>query len=519
MPTLYTNGSIFTAVRGQGLAEAMVVEGDRIAFVGSAEAAARAAGDGARVVDLEGRTLMPGLHDAHTHLLASGLKYTVEQRLAPFATPGEIVGELSAAVPPASLAAGEWIVGGEVFPPAAGGERLTRAQLDEAYPDNPVFLYDYSIHHGVVNSRALEAADVHDSDEFGHGGRYVRDDHGHITGELIEEATWKVLRAIPDRAPEVYRSALAWAVGTCHRLGITSVQEASASPQALAAYRALDEAGELNLRVAAHLVWRNEGFGMAASDELDRLLDAPEEWASEHVDTGFVKVWMDGAPLPPVATHAGLTADGEVDDTWLLVQEDELFEVIRRADLRGRTVKVHCAAEGSVRVFLNALARVREANGPGMPHEIAHAGFVDEADYSRIDALDATAEMSPALWHIPEYGLGHGFKFSQMLGNGVRMTIGSDWIITPDPNLFPGVQGAVQHTTHPIPLTAALEAVTRVGAEAVGRGAERGTLEAGKKADFIVLDRDLFGVPENEIGGAIVRETHVNGIRVHALDA
>ncbi|SJM67248.1 amidohydrolase [Gulosibacter sp. 10] len=519
MTTLYRNGTIYTADPARPFAEAMVIDGARIAFVGDSAEARERAGGSAETIDLAGRMVMPGLHDAHTHLVSSGVKHRFEQRLTPGASAAEIVRELREEHAAGRRGAGccEWVVGGEVFPAPPGRERLGRRQLDEAFPDVPVYLYDYSIHHGVVNSRALERAGIDEGDEYGHGGLYRRDEEGALTGELIEEATWPVLRSIPHYPPQVYRDALEWAVGVCHSHGITSVQEASAARPVLEAYRALDETGRLHLNVAAHLVWRNEAFGMARPDELEEAIAQRDRWASEHVDTRFVKIWIDGAPLPPVPTHATLSEDGrEVDGSWLLVAEDELAEAIGRFDAEGLTVKVHCAGEGAVRTCLNAVERVREENGPGVRHEVAHAGFVSERDYGRFSSLDVTAEMSPALWHIPEYGLGAGFRFAAMRDHDVRMTIGSDWIITSDPNLFPGIQGALQHATHPIDLHAALQAVTRVGAEAVGRLHERGTLEAGKRADFVVLDRDLFAVAEDEIGATEVLETVVGGRTVYS---
>ena len=520
MSRIFFNGTIFTADRDEPFVEALVSDGETIVYVGTAADAFAAAGADAEAVDLEGRMLMPGIHDAHTHLLASGVKYLYETRLPPFASADRVVATLAAS--PASTPGVEccaWHVGGEVFPPAAGDLPLTRSQLDEAYPDQPVYLFDYSIHHGVANSTALELAAIDEDAEFGHGGVYRRDGSGRLTGELIEEATWKVLHAIPDRTAEEYRSALRWAISVCHQFGITSVQEASASRQALDAYRDLDDAGELDLHVAAHLVWRNEGFGMGTAAELDAHLANAEQWRTRHLDPGFVKIWIDGAPLPPVPTHATLDENGRVDGSWLLVAEDALADILTTFDAAGRTVKVHCAGEGAVRTCLNALKTVRSRNGAGVPHEVAHAGFVADDDFARFTEVDATAEMSPALWHIPEYGLGAGFHFARMVRGGVRMTIGSDWIITPNPNLFPGIQGAVQHATQPIDLRTALEAVTRVGAEAVGRAHHRGTLGVGKSADFILLDRDLFAVDDDQIGDAVVLETYVEGRRVYARDA
>ena len=516
MTTLFRNGRIFTAETERPFVEAIVVDGGEIVFSGSAEEAASIAGADAEIVDLSGRMLMPGMHDAHTHLLFSGLKYLYETRLPAHAGPAQIVPAPQAHRPHVGGDPSSWHVGGEVFPPAITGEpALTRTHLDEAYPDDPVYLYDYSIHHGVANSRALELAGIEDGDEFGHGGVYVRDEHGRLTGELVEEASWKVLRQIPDRPDDEYLDAVRWAVAMCHRFGITSVQEASASEQALRAYAALDAADELDLHVAAHLVWRAEGFGMASGERLDELLAHHSRWASRYVDPGFVKIWIDGAPLPPHSTHSTLDADGRVDESWLLVPQQELARVVSRFDAEGRSVKIHCAGDGAVRVCLDAIEQVRAANGPGVVHEVPHAGFVSDTDFPRFAALDVTAEMSPALWHVPEYGLGAAFHFQRMLDHGARMTIGSDWIITPDPNLLPARRGPTTQGPYPPSRQQAREGVPRVGAEAVGRAADRGTLSAGKRADLVILDRDLFGVDEDEIGGAQVVETFVGGKSVY----
>lgn len=519
MKTIYKNGTIYTANSEAPFVEALVVDGERIAFAGDLVTAEAQVSADANVVDLAGRMLMPGIHDAHTHLMMSGLKHLYEYRLTPFADAEAITRELLAAHSPSpdGDACCDWVVGGEVFPPSEDNEehRLTRKQLDKVFPDDPVYLHDYSCHHGVVNSKALELAGIEETDEFGHGGLYRRDEDGRLTGELIEEATWKVLNARPLHSPETYRDAVEWAMGQCHKFGVTSVQEASAAKPTLQAFRDLERDGKLKLNVAAHLVWRNEGFGMGTKEELDELLQDHESWASTHVDTRFVKIWTDGAPLLPIETHSPLMAEGEVDGSWLLVSEVDLAEVVGRFDASGRTVKIHCAGAGAVRSCIRAIEKVRAINGPGQMHEVAHAGFVADEDYERFQEANVTAEMSPALWHVPEYGLGEGFKFEKMLRHGIRMTIGTDWLISPTPNLFPGIQGAVQHATHPINLETALEAVTRVGAEAVGQKHKRGTLQRGKSADFIVLDRDLFSIATDEVGDTVVTETFVEGERVY----
>lgn len=523
MSTVYTNGRIYTADPHAPFAEAIVIDGKRVAFVGGATEATAIAGPDATAVDLAGRMLMPGIHDSHIHLLFGGLKFLYEDRVSVGAGGEQIVQELLELHSPHASSTHShdefpWIVGGDVSPPADGTERLTRKHLDDAFPDTPVYLYDYSIHHGVANSKALDAAGITEDAEDMPGGMFLRDEERRLTGELIEKAGWSVRQAIPPRTQEVYRNAMKWAIDNCLKYGITSVQEASASRPELEALRALEQEGELKLRVDAHLVWRNQGFGMGTDEELDALLDDAPAWASEHVDTNFVKVWLDGAPMPPVSTVAGLREDGSVDTDWLLVQEDELLDMLRRFDAAGRTVKIHCAAEGATRTALDAIERLRAENPDGTMHELAHAAFVTDSDMVRLAPLNVTAEMSPAVWHLDAFGMAHKFAFRSMLDHGVRMVLGSDWINTPDPNLFPAIQGTVQHATSPIDLHSALAAVTRVPAESRGKLGDRGTLAAGKVADYLVLDRDLFAVPVDEIGATVVLQTYIDGELVHAHD-
>ncbi len=508
--TLYRNGRIYTAAGDRPFADALVVEGDRILAVGD-ESATRSAAEGARVVDLAGRMVMPGVHDAHSHLMMSGLRANVQCRLTPFATPDQVVEELQEFYRERGPVYGDWIVGGEVYPPPEGVERLTRRQLDLAFPDTPIYLWDWGYHCALANTEALRRAGIGEDDEHGSRGIFLRDESGRLTGELIETATWRVLRAIPDPSREVCREVTQWALDVCHEFGITSVQEASANRLSLQALRDLEEAGELKSHVATHIVWRMDGLSMASADEMEALIEESDRWASRHVSTGFVKIFMDGGSLPPVPSHSDLTEDAEIDRTWIMHDHDELVEALRRFDAAGRRVKLHCAGDGSMRACIDAIERVRELNGPGQTHETAHTRLVHADDFPRMSALNIGAEMSPALWQVPEYGLGEFFHFSEVLRHGIRMTVGSDWILPPNPNLFPGIQGMVQHKTHAVGLADALAAVTRVGAEAVGHGAERGTLEPGKLADYIILDRDLFAVDADEIGSVVVLETVVEG--------
>ena len=516
MKTAYLNGKVYTVDDAQPWAQALLVEDGTIVAVGTdEEILARADGD-AETVDLDGHMVMPGIHDAHLHLLFSGLKFRYEARLRPGAGPREIVEDLRNCQchGPVDRNGNEWIIGGEFLPQAFGDEGVDNRFLDDAFPDSPVFLFDYSIHHGLANTRALELAGIGPQEQ--EPGVLRSEASGHLTGELVEQARWPVMRAIPPYPEDTAADAVAWAVSMCHRHGITSVQEASAGPRTLQAFNTLDRDGKLKLHIAAHLVWREEGFGGASIAELDHTIENREAWRSEHVDPGFIKIWLDGAPLPPHKTEAGLTPENEIEESKILIPRDELAQALLRFDAAGLRVKIHCAGEGAIRAALDAIAFVRQHNGPNGPaHELAHAGFISGQDYGRLPRLNATAEMSPAIWHLPEYGLQDGFRFKSVLSHGAAMTVGSDWIITESPNLFPGLQGMLEHGSEAVGLAEAIKAITLSGARAVGREDRQGTLSPGKTADFIVLDRNLFEVPKTEIGSTQVLRTVFEGETVY----
>jgi predicted amidohydrolase YtcJ len=515
MATAYTNGRIYTVDPRNPWVEAVLVDDGVFAAVGTDDEIRAAAPADTEFVDLEGRMAMPGLHDAHTHLLFSGLKFQYECRLTPMADAQQVVADLLDCSGHDHGQIGGWVVGGEFFPMAFEDERPDRAALDEAFPDRPVFLYDYSIHHGLANTRALELAGLSAESSDPEGGRFVRrPGSDELTGELVEHGTWPVQRAIPEYPAETYRNAVAWAARVCNSVGITSVQEASAGWQELRALNELDAAGDLTLQVAAHLVWREEGFGMASLADLDRLIEQRGEFASPHVRTEFIKLWLDGAPLPPHFTEAGMDEHGNVARDKIVVPDDELRAALVRFDAQGLQVKIHCAGTGSVRVALDAFAEVRRVNGTDGPtHEIAHCTYIDDADYARFAELNVVAEMSPAIWQIPEFDavLGEGYRFATLKRAGAPLTVGSDWIITPDPNLFPALQGMLQRRDQSVDLEYALNALTIEGARAVGRADRQGSIEPGKSADFIVLDRNLLEVDTDDIGETQVLRTIFEG--------
>ncbi|WP_136162107.1 amidohydrolase [Sphingomonas flavalba] len=521
VPTAYVNGRIYTVDAARPWAEAILVRDGRIAAVGSSADISAALGAGGKVVDLGGRMAMPGIHDAHSHLLFSGLKNLYECRLSPDAKATDYAGQLCECVRCMGGKLGDWVIGGDFNQLLSEPGTVDRKFLDEAFPDRPVFLTDWSLHHGLANSRALELAGIDAATEDPFGGRIVRrEGSDEPTGELVERATWKVVNVIPQRDPDIYRDALKWALKTASRFGVTSAQEASATRPELEFLKAFDEDGSLPMRVAAHIPWREEHFGMATSEELDRLIAGRHAYSGRNVRTDFVKVFMDGTPLAPHFTDAQLDPEtGMPVPGKLLFEREVLAEALKAWDRAGITAKIHCTGDAAVQRVLQAIADARASGACETIQEVSHCCFVNADDLKRFADLNVTAEMSPPVWvgDAPELAAfrERGYPFASLAALGTRITLGTDWIFLPEPNLFPALQGVLQHGKEAVSLERALEMLTLAGAQAVGLGAVAGSIEVGKSADFIVLDRNLFEVPVSAIEHTKVELTVFEGRVVH----
>lgn len=520
---IFRNGRIYTVDAERSWAEALALRGDRVVAIGATAELDSLAGPATRVVDLGGRMVMPGIHDAHTHLLLAGLKWNHECRLPPNAGPDAILEALATC---ADATPGDgWIVAGEVNPNVFGEAPFDRVFLDEAYPKRPVFLYEYSIHHALVNTRAMELAGIDANTPNPPGGEIRRDPvTGEPTGEILETATALVTRVIPPYPDTAYRDALRFAIDRCHAYGITSVQEASANRRLLTLLGDLDRRGALDLAVTAHLVWGSEKFGGSTPEELDRLFEERAAFATAHVDVDATKVWLDGAPLPPYFSEARLDAEsGRPDEKNLLVDEDTLVELLERWRVQGIKPKLHVAGAGAARVALNAIERAYGLGGDeAPPPDLAHANLIDPTDIARFAELGVVAEMSPAIWHLGNVPgmeiVNEWWPFASLHKTGALLTMASDWVLPPDPNLFPALEGLVTRERESLPLADGLELMTRNGAKSVGQLERFGSLEVGKRATFIVLDRNLFEVPPTEIGDTRVLMTVFEGERVFLDD-
>tara|TARA_R110002003_G_scaffold39_8_gene2466 strand:+ start:11314 stop:12261 length:948 start_codon:yes stop_codon:yes gene_type:complete len=249
--------------------------------------------------------------------------------------------------------------------------------IDGLFGDRPVAVQGSAAHSMLLNTEALRRAgyDIENEPDT-HGAKFFRRPDGSLTGELAEAAMTKAALAIPKPNLAHVRRTLKHAIRLAHKAGVTSMQEASANTQLLHALSEMEMLGSLNLDINAHIVYDCEWLASEPKDSLDQLLDAAEQYYSKHVDTRFVKIMLDGVPLPPLFTHAGIDEHGHVDQSKIATQD--VVDAVLKFDQLGRTVKIHCTGHGSTRLALDAIEAARKVNPHGPRHEIAHNSGVHE---------------------------------------------------------------------------------------------------------------------------------------------
>lgn len=534
---IYTNARIHTVDAANSIAEAIAVRDGTFMAVGKNAGIEALAGPSTLRVDLGGRMVMPGIHDMHAHLPQAGTKALFECGF-PFSLPiPQVIEKVKRCAEGAS--AGKWIRGGQwALETLESATPPHRTLLDAVAPDVPVFLMDSTVHAGWVNTKALEVLGITRDTPNPTGGVIVRDAKGDATGILLDYAAYAAVQKIGQWSPEQMEQALAWSIAALNAEGVTAIKDAMANGPALDGYAALQKADTLNAHMGVHLVWRSPEGG--SQEEIERTLARRAAAAGPDLHTDFVKIMLDG--IPPSRTAAVLdpylpdAKHPAPDSGYLTVEPAQLTEDVVKMDAEGLTVKIHATGDRAVRVALDAFEAARKANHhTALRHEVSHAEMISPEDLPRFKALNVTAEMSPILWYPSPLhaametvlGLDRASRFwpvKSFVDSGALVIYGSDWpSVVPSPSPWPGIEAMVTrrdpYGVHPgvlnpaeaVDLATALRIFTRNGAEALYTTDSTGSIEPGKSADFIVLDRDLFAIPPEEISDTKVLRTVFRG--------
>ena len=533
---ILTGGHVHTVDPARPRAEAVAVRGERIVAVGSAADIAGLVGPPTRVVDLDGRLLLPAFQDAHVHPIFAGVDRLQCDLREARGRDGvlAVIGSYVAAHPD-----DEWIIGSGWSMADFENGTPRREDLDAIVADRPAFFPNRDGHSTWVNSRALELAGIDRATADPVDGRIERDPDGTPTGTLHEGAAHQVERLMPEITAEVMAAGLRLAQAHLHALGISAWQDAIVRPEDEAVYRAAAEAGWLTARVEAAMWWDRERGG----DQIDELIERSRRGSAGRLRVNSVKLMQDGV----LETFTGamiepyLAADGtpSANRGISFIDPLQLPGWVTRLDAAGLQPHFHAIGDRAVRECLDAVEAARSANGhtDTRPH-IAHIQVIHPDDVARFAALDVVANAQP-YWAchegqmdvltIPFLGSERSawqYPFQSLLAAGARLAMGSDWSVsTPNPLLE--IEVAVTRVAdesrgarppflpeQALTLEQAIRAFTAGSAWVNHLDADTGTIEVGKFADLAVIDRDLFAPDAGPIGDGRVLATFVGGAAV-----
>jgi predicted amidohydrolase YtcJ len=541
-------GHAYLVDAARSWAQAVAVADGQIVAVGTDTEVSGLIGPGTDVIDLGGRMVLPGFQDAHVHASGGGLE-RIRCDLSQTHNLDDYLSTVRAYArrhPDVS-----WITGGgwslDVFPGGIPG----RQDLDRAVPDRPVYLANRDHHAAWVNSRALAIAGVSAATPDPVDGRIERDARGEPSGTLQEGAMDLVQRAIPRPGLEEQVTGLLEGQRYLHALGITGWQEAivgdyAGIPDCFDAYLEMERRGLLTARVIGALWWRR-GTG---TEQLQALAERRARAGRGRFRATSVKIMQDGicenftaAMLTP---YLGTQVHQDAVSGTSFFDPTELSAAVAAIDAQGFQVHFHAIGDRAVREALDAVQAARAANGPGAGrHHISHLQVVHPDDLPRFRALSVMANCQP-LWAcnepqmtdltLPFLGPERAawqYPFGSLARSGAQLCFGSDWPVS-SPNPLWEIHTAVNRTVPPgypyggtasdvpflpserLDLATALAAFTIGSAYVNHRERESGSIEVGKRADLVVLDRNLFSQPTDEIALAEVDLTIIDGAVVHA---
>jgi predicted amidohydrolase YtcJ len=521
---VFRGGRIWTGQEGVALQEALAVRNGRIVAVGTDETVDAHVGTETRVVELDGRSLLPGFIDAHTHFIDGGFKLAgVDLRDA--ATPEELTRRIAAFA--AGVPAGTWITGGDWDHELWGGELPRREWIDSVTPEHPVFVNRLDGHMALANTLAIRAAGL---DEGGQptpdppGGAIVRDPvTGEAAGVFKDEAMGLVGVVIPDPSDEDVDRALQAAAAHALERGVTQVHDMG-SWRGLEAYRRAHARGELSLRV----------YSVVPMASWARLRD----YVSEHgrgdsrLWWGGLKAFVDGSLGSTTAWFYEPYDDEPETSAFMTTDSAELRSWIEETDAAGLHVIVHAIGDRANDWLLDVYQDVATANGPrDRRFRIEHAQHLSPGAPSRFAEQAVIASMQP--YHAADDGrwaekrigaerIEMTYAFRSLADAGAALAFGSDWTVAPlDPVL--GVDAAVTRRTidganpggwvptQRITLEETLSAYTVGAARAGFMEEEVGTLSEGMRADLVVMSADLFSLDPKGLREARVDMTVVDG--------
>ncbi|CAM1357790.1 amidohydrolase [Tenacibaculum xiamenense] len=519
---LYFNGKIYTVNTEKPWAEAIIVRENKITFVGSSQEAETKVGENVDRVDLKGKLVLPGFHDVHMHPMEVGSNTTVFTLNEDETNAENYISEIKRAARMNPNI--QWLIGfGHSINTLLESERNPLQIIDEVVSDRPVIIMEQTSHSMWVNSKALEMAGITNTTPNPQGGIIMKD-HGNLNGILIDNAGdivfQQALKEVNDTYGE-YDGMVSYVLPELAKHGITSVCDARTYWKRNQHKTWIELANDKKLTARFNLgLW-------AYPDENDESqLQRLKELYNVNNDLlkiNQIKLYADGITHN---TTAALHSDYEVNYFGLNTNNginyftsDRIKKYIKELEAIGFDFHIHAIGNRGITEALNAIEEGGTSNGR---HRLTHVEMIDENDINRFKSLNVTADAQvagdftkPEYWHENEHLVGSSLAnnlipIKSLKEAGVRITLSSDWNVS-TLNPFVGIQNAVMRSPQNLSLEEAVKAYTINGAYTMRQEEKVGSIEKGKLADFIVLDKDIFSIPTNEISTAKILMTIFNG--------
>jgi predicted amidohydrolase YtcJ len=529
---IVTNARIYTVDETHPLADAMAVRGGKVQFVGSTGAALALKGPATRVLDLNGRTVIPGMVDAHGHVDNLGLALrTVD--LTGTNSYDEVIARVAARAkntPP-----GQWIIGRGWDQNDWGDTRFpTQEKLSAAVPNNPVYLTRIDGHAGLANAAALKAAGVSAATKDPEGGHIERASDGSPAGVFVDNAQGLIGRVIPRATRDQVKAEVQAAIAEAQKWGLTGVHDAGASAQVLDIYEELGKSGALNFRMYAMI--SDDSATVARWFARGPLVGGYDNtlWIRS------VKLYMDGALGSRGAALLDPYADNASTNGLLVSKPEHIEAVAERALKAGFQVNTHAIGDRANRLVLDAYEQALKTV-PVADHRfrIEHAQIINSEDIPRfaslgvIPSMQASHQTSDMYWAGNRLGstrvLG-AYAWRSLLDNGSIIPNGSDFPVEQVNPLISFHAAFSRQDAHNWPPNGwypeqkmtreeALRSITLWPAYAAFQESLMGSLTPGKLADFVVLDQDIMRVAPEQVLHTQVLATYVGGKPVYERKA
>lgn len=523
--TVFFNGNIYTVNSNQLWADAIYVKNGIIEFVGESDEAKNRASESAELIDLEEAFMMPGIHDVHLHPLEAAtenFQFILDDNIQ---DPEEYADDIAAAIQ--QNPGNGWLLGwGHWIGVPLEATRLPKEIIDDVSSDRPIAIMEQTSHSIWCNSKALELMGIDDNTPNPPGGIIMRETSGEANGLLIDNAGNLLLdialAPTPERAQNDYLGLIEFALPELAKNGITSISDARTYWKREHHLTWQKVADEDKLTVRANLgLWAYPAED--DSKQLSMLKTLYSNNENSLLKFNQIKLYCDGIiHNTTCAMHDDYLVDyfGQATNNGLnYFSQQRIANYINELESTGFDFHIHAIGNRGVHEALNAIEQSGTSQGR---HRLTHVEYVDPSDIGRFAQLNVTADAQvagdftqPSHWHDNDYLIGaalneNNIPIKSLVDAGARLTLSSDWDVS-ELNPFIGLGNAVTRSPQEISLEDAVKAYTINAAYVMRQEDKVGTIEVGKEADLIILDRNIFDIPTSQIKQAKVEATYLQG--------